>query len=233
MPPKGADHHDDASAQQRAHRPYHSPGRARAAAGTRGAILDAATRLFVEHGYAGVTVAEIAREAGAAVPTVYASTGGKGAILTILIEEGMQSSASEEALAAVGRSSGPREALAAAARGTRLDNERHHRLVRVMVSAADADEYAAAALARANHAYREALAAVARRLGELDALRPGLTLGRATDILWFYLGHRSWYELVVEQGWPWETTEHWLAEQITAALVPASGTVTGHATDDR
>ncbi|WP_107081678.1 helix-turn-helix domain-containing protein [Streptomyces sp. SBT349] len=43
---------------------------------------DAATRLFVDHGSANVTVADIAREAGTAVPTVYASTGGKGAVLT-------------------------------------------------------------------------------------------------------------------------------------------------------
>lgn len=212
---------DSAPSPQR--RAYHAPRRTKAAAQTREAILDAATRLFLDHGYASVTVAQIAREAGAAVPTVYASTGGKGAILTILIVDGLQSSASAEALAAVRATGVPREALAAAAHGTRLDNERHHRLVRVMVSAAHADEYAAAALVRANHAYREGLAAVTRRLVELDALRPGLTSARATDILWFYLGHHSWHELAVGQGWSWDVTEEWLAQQVTTALLADAG----------
>lgn len=157
------------------------------------------------------------------MPTVYASTGGKGAILTTLIEDGLRSSAAEEALAVVRGTGVPREALAGAARGTRLDNERHHRLVRVMVNAAHTDEHAAAALARANDAYQEALAAVTGQLCELDALRPGLAPDRATGILWFYLGHRSWHELVIEQGWSWDAAEQWLAEQVTAALLPEAG----------
>ncbi|MEK8172357.1 TetR/AcrR family transcriptional regulator [Streptomyces sp. M19] len=158
---------------------------------------------------------------------MYASTGGKGAILTILIEDGLRSSAAEDALAAVRETDVPREALAAAAHGTRLDNERHHRLVRVMVNAAHTDEQAATALARANRAYREALAAVIRRLCELDALRPGLDPDRATDVLWFYLCHHSWHELAIERGWSWDTTEEWLAEQVVAALLPAPGRASG------
>ncbi|MFE3598782.1 TetR/AcrR family transcriptional regulator [Streptomyces sp. NPDC059142] len=224
MPQKGAARQEDAPEQPGGRRAYHAPRRTEAAARTREAILDAATRLFLDQGYVNVTVAEIAREAGIAVPTVYASTGGKGAVLTILVEAGLRGSASEETRAAVRGTEDPHEVVAAVARGTRLDNERHHRLVRVMADAAHADEHAATALARADHAYREALAAVAQRLGEgeLDALRPGLTPARATDILWFYLGHRSWHGLVVEQGWSWDATEEWLREQATTALLPPS-----------
>lgn len=69
-------------------RPYRNDRRAEAAAGTRAAILEAALRLFVAHGYAKVTIGDIARKAGTAVPTVYASTGGKSAILTVLINRG-------------------------------------------------------------------------------------------------------------------------------------------------
>ena len=60
-----------------ASRSYRSVRRDRTAADTRAAILSAAMRLFLERGYGPVTVADIAREAGTAVPTVYASTGGK------------------------------------------------------------------------------------------------------------------------------------------------------------
>ena len=41
------------------------------AARTRRRILDAATRVFEEHGFAGTRIEDVAREAGVAVPTVY------------------------------------------------------------------------------------------------------------------------------------------------------------------
>ncbi|MEU6763267.1 helix-turn-helix domain-containing protein [Streptomyces sp. NPDC046853] len=218
---------EDDPQEPRPRRAYHAPRRAQAATETRQAILDAAARLFLDEGYANVTVAAIAREAGIAVPTVYASTGGKGAILSTLMEQGMQSSASGETLASVRATGAPRAVLAATAHGTRVDNERHHRLVRVMANAAHTDESAATTLAHTDEAYRDALATVTARLRELNALRPDLTDARATDILWFYLGHRSWHELTTERGWPWDTAEGWLTEQLTTALLrpldPQSG----------
>jgi hypothetical protein len=44
-----------------------------------------------------------------------------------------------------------------------------------------------------------ALAKAADRLQELHALKPGLTLQRATDILWFFFGHRAWHLYVAER----------------------------------
>ena len=58
----------------RQRKPYHSPRRAEQAIATRRAVLDAARELFIEHGYAVTTVADIARRARVAVDTVYAMT---------------------------------------------------------------------------------------------------------------------------------------------------------------
>ncbi|WP_405878584.1 TetR/AcrR family transcriptional regulator [Streptomyces sp. NBC_01136] len=200
-------------------RPYRAGRRAEAAAETRAAILAAALRLFMEQGYGKVTVSDIARESGTAVPTVYASTGGKAAILAHLIGEGMADPIVDETLAAVRASSDPRETVAAATYGVRIDNERYSALLQVLVTAATLDETAAETLTDANRVYREALAVVAGRLADLHALREGLTQGRATDILWFFLGHQSWRLYVADCGWSWNDTEHWLVEQVSAALL--------------
>lgn len=63
------------TARKRSARSYQSTVRTRGAVNTRTNILDTAMRLFLERGYAKVTVGDIAAEASLALPTVYASTG--------------------------------------------------------------------------------------------------------------------------------------------------------------
>jgi AcrR family transcriptional regulator len=199
---------------RRAHRPVR---RARAASQTRAAILAAAMRLFLERGYGGATVSDIAREAGTAIPTVYASAGGKAAILATLIADAQGDPIVEDTLAAVRERTDPGEVIRAAVRGVRTDNERYHDIVRVMVTAASVDESVAASLVASDREYRTALGEVAVRLGEVHPLT--VSLARATDILWFYLGHQAWHICVAEQGWSWDEAEAWLAAQVVAALV--------------
>lgn len=62
-------------------RAYHSPLRADQAQQTRRRVLESARRLFVDHGYAGTTVAAVADEAGVSPETIYVSLGGKRGLL--------------------------------------------------------------------------------------------------------------------------------------------------------
>ena len=62
-------------------RSYDASRRREAAERTRLAILAAARALFVEHGYAGTSVQQIAARAGISVDTVYASVGRKPQLL--------------------------------------------------------------------------------------------------------------------------------------------------------
>ncbi|MBE8478410.1 TetR/AcrR family transcriptional regulator [Streptomyces justiciae] len=200
-------------------RPYRNDRRAEAAAGTRTAILDAALRLFVAHGYAKVTIGDIAREAGIAVPTVYASTGGKSAILAVLMNRGVDDPVVERTLDAVRTATDAETAVATLAHGVRLDNERHLDVVQVMITAAAVEQHVEEELRHVSAAYRQALRVLAERLAELGALRPGLSMERATDMLWFLFGLPSWRLFVAEHGWSWDETERWLTEQAVAALV--------------
>ncbi|MFW6869281.1 TetR/AcrR family transcriptional regulator [Nocardioides sp. CPCC 206347] len=67
-------------------RAYDSTGRRAAAARTRRQVVEVATRLFAERGWAGTSVRDVAREAGVAVETVYSAVGSKVALLRAAIE---------------------------------------------------------------------------------------------------------------------------------------------------
>src|SRR5512143_4161962 len=67
-------------------RKYDAARRRESARQTRLKIAEAARRLFQERGYAGATIEAIAREAGVAKETVYASFKNKRTILTFLLD---------------------------------------------------------------------------------------------------------------------------------------------------
>ena len=66
--------------------PRRSTRRAQQALATRTDILRAARSLFVQRGYAGTSMADIAAEADVAVQTIYASCGSKGALVIALVD---------------------------------------------------------------------------------------------------------------------------------------------------
>lgn len=66
-------------------RPYRSSLRNRQRASTRSAVVDAATRLFVEGGYASTSIAKVAAEAGVSTETVYAVFGNKRELLHAVV----------------------------------------------------------------------------------------------------------------------------------------------------
>src|SRR3954470_2324273 len=67
-------------------RPYDSSGRQAHARQNRDAILTAARRLFLEHGYATTTMASIAKAAGVSVETIYKAFENKAGLLTALFD---------------------------------------------------------------------------------------------------------------------------------------------------
>ncbi len=78
--------HDGVKRRRNGSRRYESEIRRRRSAETRRRILECARDLVVEKGYAGTTVAEVARRAGVHVDTIYALVGRKPVILHELVE---------------------------------------------------------------------------------------------------------------------------------------------------
>jgi hypothetical protein len=69
---------------------------------------------------------------------------------------------------------------------------------------------------------RERLIGVSGLVGHLDAvgaLRPGLSLERARDILWTLIGWEVYELLVIERGWSLDDWEAWVAESTAALLL--------------
>lgn len=99
-------------------RPYRSSLREQAAGLTRTAILDAAERLFAEHGYARITIVRVAEAADVAANTVYAAFGTKAGLVVALMERGAAEPAIGRALDRVSKAADGAEAVRHAARGT-------------------------------------------------------------------------------------------------------------------
>jgi hypothetical protein len=64
------------------------------------------------------------------------------------------------------------------------------------------------------------MTAFARHLYESKALRPGLTLEEARDIIWTLQSAEMYDLLVIQRGWAPERYGRWIAEAMSSALLP-------------
>jgi AcrR family transcriptional regulator len=198
---------------------YNSPRRAEAAAGTRTAILTSARTMFLERGYVDVTVSDIAKAARVAVQTVYASAGGKAAILSALLQPAVESHIVDETLAAVAVADDPRRVIDLTADGTRRAHEGNWEILYGLFRHAPAETAAREVHNATITAYLDALGTIVDRLIRLNGLAPGLDRARALDLLWFYLGQSAWFTLVGDRGWSFDQAQAWLANSARHALL--------------
>jgi AcrR family transcriptional regulator len=199
-------------------RRYRSVRRETEAAATRRDILMAARELFAAHGYARVTVADIAGRARIAVKTVYASAGTKADILSQLLTAAVHASGAEETLAAIRETDDLESAMRALARGTRRGQETHRETLDILFSSMASHETAEDVWRHATEYYRETLRRIAEHLHGHGLLAPGLDVGAAADRLWFCFGLTAWRTLVKDCGWPYDEAERWLCEQAVGML---------------
>jgi AcrR family transcriptional regulator len=209
-------------------RSYNSPRRAEQAAATRGAILDAAQRLFEERGYAATSMAQVAAQAGVALKTVYLAFETKSGLVRALWHLRLRG---DEEPAPVGQRDWYREVLDEPdplrqlqlnARNSRAVKARVGALMEVIRSGARADADVAALWDNIQSQFYANQRSIVQSLNRKKALARGLKVGRATDLLWT-LNHPDVYTLLVnERGWTPEQYESWLASATASQLLGSS-----------
>lgn len=197
------------------------------AAETRAKVIDAARRMFLERGYAGATIPRIAAEAGVAVETVYRCAAGKAGLLAAAIEAALAGGV-DRAEVPVEHRPGIRrvidepdpvrqlELYAATQPGL------YHRagsLLRVLDEAAAGN--ADLAQLREQHAARrlEGMRRFAGLLAERGALRTGLSVERAADILVTVCAQANYDSLVSGRGWSHDAYRDWVADTLAHSLL--------------
>lgn len=199
-------------------RAYTSSVRAQQAEQTRGAILDAATELFVGRGYRRTTVQQIAERAGVNVDTIYHAVGRKPALMRELVETSL---------------SGRREAVPAAERpyvvairaattaGDKIDlyaaalTEIHVRLAPVFHALRDAaltDEACAALWKEITDRRARNMLEFAADLRGTGELRDDLDDRRIADVVWSMNAVEYWVLLVEERGWSPAEYQAWVCD---------------------
>ena len=206
-------------------RRYDSSRRREQAAATRREILDAAERLFARDGYRPTTMAALAAEAGVAAKTVYVAFETKSGVLRALWnarlrgDEGEAPVTEREWYREVLDETDPVRRLRLNARNSRAAKVRLGPVLDLIRDAAPADPDIAELWARIEAEYRDNQRAVLEPLHAAGALREGLDLDRATDILWTVNHPSVWGLLVGASGWAPEDYEEWCAAVARAQLL--------------
>lgn len=205
-------------ALRRKRRRYDATGRRRAAAVTRHAILEAADRLFATRGYGATSMASIARRAGVALDTVYASVGRKPALMRLLVERAISGTdapvpaEARDYVRAIEAEPDPRRKLALYAGAVRRIHERLAPLVRAVHAAAPAHPEVGRLWREVSERRARNMRKFAAHLAATGALRPALTVDVAADVLWATNAPELYLMLVGDRGWGPEQFERWLAD---------------------
>jgi AcrR family transcriptional regulator len=200
-------------------RPYNAPRRKERAEATRRSIVQAARSLFARNGYQATTLQAIAREAGVALPTVYAVFGSKAAILSALVKSAGADEDIREMARVAFAESDPAGRLRAAAHVIRSIHQRETDLEELLWQAGGGDPDLAAVWRQGHHQRLTRLGELVSTVAKQGALKPGLTPETATEIQWALSSPEIYRLLVYERGWTPQRYEDWLAESTTALLL--------------
>ena len=210
-------------------RRYSSDVRAEQRRATRQRVLDAARTLLVLRGYGGTTVEAIAGRAGVSVQTVYNTVGGKAAVLKAVYDTALAGDDEpvpindRPIVRAMRAATDPRRFVALYAHLGREMFERAGPLLPIMAEGVAGDREVRAFADKIEKERAVGTAGTAAAFHDKFGLRHGLTVADAADILWTLTSPDIAVRLIHRRGWPLDKFEAWLADAMTAALLPRAG----------
>ena len=201
-------------------RPYDSRGRRAQAQANRGRILEAAQRLFVDRGFAGTSIAEIAAAAQVSTPTVFAHFGSKALLLKEAAETALVGDAQPVPLAQrpemihVREGRTPQEVIERFAALVAQAGPRSVPVAMVVYRAADANpELADVVRVLDGHRLQGAAALAVLILAEGDEEH----LAELRDLIWTVNAPATFDLLVHQRGWTPQRYARWVAEVLGSA----------------
>ncbi len=201
-------------------RRYDGTARRAQAEQVRATLIGAAHGMLLREGYAALTIPKLAQACGVSAESVYKRFAGKPALVRAVVEYAL-------------RGSGP---VAAETRSDALDADDLQTLLRgwgelsaevaprvapilLLVQVAAAHDPELAGLARElDDNRRTRMSENARRLAQAGHLPPGMSIARATDILWTYSSPEVYELLVKRSGWNLQQYSVFITAGITAHL---------------
>lgn len=201
-------------------RQYASPARQAKAEATRERIIDAATRLFLEAGYARTSTAAIGKAARTSEASVFAAFGSKAELLVAVVRDHVVRDsdfplARQPIWLRFAAEPDKTSAIRAIASVARRAHDRSWRLLAVATAAAQDDPAVAEAVGRAARSRRDDCEWFVR---EIIGIAESDDADRNADEMWTLISVENYRHLVVERAWSPERYEGWLAAMLTAIL---------------
>jgi AcrR family transcriptional regulator len=206
-------------------RNYNAPLRAQQTAHRRQVMAEAARGLFVERGYPATTMEAVAQRARVSLKTVYNAFGSKASLLRAVWDLSLKGDLDEAPVAArdwytaLMSEPDPQRQLALAAENSRVVKSRIGPLLKVIREAAPVDEDLAALWELVQSDFWTNQRAIVESLAGKGALRPGLDIQRATDLMWTLNHPDLWLLLVERRGWSPEEWEAWFLQSCRQQLL--------------
>jgi AcrR family transcriptional regulator len=189
---------------------------------TRENVIGAATRLFVEKGYTATTMADIAREAGVAMQSVYTAGRSKADLLSAAVERAVAGDDQEilvqdrPGYALLAEEPDPIRQVQMLASFACDIMERSEPMQVAYREAAAVDAKVAASVADAHRRRRETIGVV---VGRLPADRLRHSPEECADTVWVLGSTESIQLLRTVLGWSWAEVRVWLARRLEDLLL--------------
>ena len=209
-----------------ARRRYHAPQRQAAAARTREAIVQAATHLFEERGWAGTTIRSVSDSADVSPKTVEALFGTKAALLKLAVDYAIrgdldpQPMPQRSTIAHIEAAPDAPTMLKLHAVHLRTINQRSARIAWTVEHAAASDPAVHDLWQQMNHNRAYAVHWATNTLLAKPGHKPGLTKHNAHPIFWIALDWGTYRTLTEHAHLNPNQYETWLRDYYQATLLP-------------